>query len=188
MSSHSCTHYRQSHRLNGYDYSRPGAYFVTICTFKGRNLFGEIHNREMFLNDAGRIVERTWLEIPEHFLIADLDSFIVMPNHIHGILVLIDVGRGTAHLQTNAGTACRASTERFGKPIPGLLPTIIRSFKSAATNRINDLRGIKRMVVWQRNYYEHIIRNEESLNRIGKYILENHLRWADDPENLFRKI
>ena len=119
MSSHSCTHYRQSHRLNGYDYSGPGAYFVTICTFKGRNLFGEIHNREMFLNDAGRIVERTWLEIPEHFLIADLDSFIVMPNHIHGILVLIDVGRGTAHLQTNAGVPCPYGT--FWKSHSGVI-------------------------------------------------------------------
>ena len=129
MSSHSFAHRRQSLRLNSYDYSRPGAYFVTICTFRGRNLFGEIHNREMFLNDAGRIVERTWLEIP------------------------------------------------------GSLPTIIRSFKSAATKRINDLRGIKRMVVWQRNYYEHVIWGNKSLNRIGKYIRENPIRWADDPEN-----
>jgi len=147
MSSHSFAHRRQSLRLNSYDYSQPGAYFVTICTFKGRNLFGEIHNREMFLNDAGRIVERTWLEIPEHFPMVDLDSFIVMPKHIHGILVLIDVGRGTARSTCICLQVCSAPTERFGKPVPGSLPTIIRSFKSAATKRINDLRGIKRMVV-----------------------------------------
>jgi len=128
----------------------------------------------MFLNDAGRIVERTWLEIPEHFLIADLDSFIVMPNHIHGILVLIDVGRGTA---------CRAPTERFGKPIPDSLPTIIRSFKAAATRRLNTFKKTPGATLWQRNYYEHIIRSEESLNRISKYVIENPLRWAEDPEN-----
>lgn len=188
MSRHSFAHRRRSLRLNGYDYSRPGAYFVTISTFKGRNLFGEIHNREMFLNDAGRIVERTWLEIPDHFLIADLDSFIVMPNHIHGILVLIDVGRGRARSTCICLQVCRIPTERFGKPVPGSLPTIIRPFKSAATKRINDLRGIKRMVVWQRNYYEHVIRGNRSLNRIGKFIRENPIRWADDPENLVRKI
>ncbi len=174
MSRHLLDHRRKSLRLGGYDYSQPGAYFVTICTFKSRNLLGEVHNREMFLNDAGRIVERNWLEIPEHFLIADLDSFIVMPNHIHGILVLIDVGRGTA---------CRAPTERFGKPIPDSLPTIIRSFKAAATRRLNIFKNTPGDTLWQRNYYEHIIRSEESLNRIRKYIVENPLRWAEDPEN-----
>ena len=174
MSRHLLDHRRKSLRLSDYNYSQPGAYFVTICTFESRNLLGEVHNREMFLNDAGRIVKRTWLEIPEHFLIADLDSFIVMPNHIHGILVLIDVGRGTA---------CRAPTERFGKPIPDSLPTIIRSFKAAATRRINILNNTPGATLWQRNYYEHIIRSEESLNRIRKYIDDNPLRWGEDPEN-----
>ena len=106
----------------------------------------------------------------------ELDSFVVMPNHIHGKLVIVDVGKGTARSTCICLQVCRAPTERFGKPVPGSLPTIIRSLKSAATKRINDLRGIKRLVVWQRNYYEHIIRSEESLSRIGKYIDENPLR------------
>ena len=175
MTRYLLDHRRKSLRLSGYDYSQPGAYFVTICTFRNQNLLGEIHNREMFLNDAGRIVEKTWLEIPEHFLIAGLDSFVVMPNHIHGILVLVEMG--------SRGTACRAPTERFGKPVPDSLPTIIRSFKSAATRRFNIFRNTTGLTLWQRNYYEHIIRSEESLFRIRKYIVENPLCWEEDPEN-----
>ena len=176
---------RRSIRLRGYDYSQPGAYFVTICTKNRALQFGEIRDGSMILNEHGAIVDEIWKEIPEHFPNVTLDEFIVMPDHIHGILLLGE------YLDCK-GTACRASTvegchastvEGFGKPIKGSLPTIIRSFKSATTRRINILRKKEGISIWQRNYYEHIIRNNDSLNRIRRYIHENPSQWSNDSEN-----
>ena len=166
-------HHRHSIRLKGYDYSQAGAYFVTIVTQNRACLFGAVVDGEMRLNETGQIVRRCWLDIPAHFPHAELDEFVVMPNHVHGIIVIVD-GRGTA---------CRAPTEQFGRPVTGSIPTVIRSFKSAVTKRINEQRGTPGAHVWQRNYYEHIIRNEESLDRIRQYIANNPLRWAFDREN-----
>ena len=136
----------------------------------------------MKLNERGSIVEVTWKEIPKHFTNTILDDFIVMPNHIHGILLIKET-------PDCRGTACRAPTvEGFGKPVRGSLPTIIRSFKSASTHRINKLDKRKGISIWQRNYYEHIIRNEDSMNRIRRYIQENPIKWPIDPENLNRAI
>jgi len=135
----------------------------------------------MNLNEQGSTVEKVWKEIPEHFTNVTLDEFIVMPNHIHGILVLEET-------PDCRGTACRAPTvEGFGKPAKGSIPTIIRSFKSASTNRINRLDKRKGLSIWQRNYYEHIIRNEGSLNRIRRYIQENPIKWSINTENLNRQ-
>jgi len=166
-------HHRRSIRLKGYDYAQPGAYFITICTQDRACLFGEVADGEMRLNEMGQVVCECWSAIPEHFSNGVLDAFVVMPNHVHGIVVIVD-GRGTA---------CRAPTEQFGRPITGSVPTIIRSFKSAVTRRINALRGTPGAPVWQRNYFEHIIRNDESLNRIRQYITDNAARWAFDREN-----
>jgi hypothetical protein len=135
-------HYRKSMRLKHYDYAEMGAYFVTICTHDRRCLFGEVVDKQMILNEAGQIVEECWHGIPCHFLHAALYEFIVMPNHIHGIVAIAN-GRGTA---------CRAPTvEQFGRPVSGSIPTVLRSFKSAVTKRINALRGSHGMPVWQRN-------------------------------------
>ena len=172
---------RRSIRLRGYDYSQAGVYFVTICTHNRRSeksfapyLFGEIVDGEMVLNDVGRLVAKCWRDIPAHFPHVELDEFIVMPNHVHGILLIANC----------RGTACRAPTgERFGKPIGGSLPTIVRSFKSAATKRINERRNEPGMKFWQRNYYEHIIRNEGELSDIREYIVNNPLKWEFDREN-----
>jgi len=171
---------RRSLRLRDYDYSQPGAYFVTICTKDHLHQFGEIRGNDIKLNERGSIVEKIWKEIPEHFTNIKLDEFIVMPNHVHGILLLDDT-------PNCRGTACRAPTvEGFGKPVKGSLPTILRSFKSASTHQINRLDERKGISIWQRNYYEHIIRNQESLKRIRRYIQENPTKWYIDPENLNR--
>ena len=141
-------HHRCSIRLKGYDYTLPGAYFVTLNTRRGEHLFGEIVDGEIQLSEYGEIVQDCWNETPEHFARADLDAFVVMPNHIHLVIILTD----------SQSTACRALTDcaptpTFGKPISDSLPTIIRSLKSAVTKRINELRDTSGVPVWQRNYY-----------------------------------
>jgi putative transposase len=167
---------RRSIRLRGYDYSRPGAYFVTICVRRNECLFGAIVDRQMELNAAGHAAAQCWQAIPDHFPNARLDASVLMPNHLHGILVI--GRRGTAC----RGTACRAPTpaEQFGRPVAGSLPTIVRSFKSAATKRINEMRRTPGATLWQRNYWEHVVRNDVELQRIREYIRNNPTRWEQD--------
>jgi REP element-mobilizing transposase RayT len=161
-------HHRRSIRLRGYDYTSGGAYFVTVNTHARECLFGQIAGDELSLNAYGEIALECWLEIPTHCPQADIDAFVVMPNHIHGILVLID----------DMDPALDApAQERFGKPVAGSLPTIVRLYKAAVTRRINELRGAPGIPIWQRNYYEHIIRDHEALTRIRTYIITNPTRW-----------
>jgi len=171
-------HWRRSIRLKDYDYCQEGAYFVTICTHSHKCLFGEIVSGATQLNRFGNVVNKCWLEIPHHFPNVEIDTFVVMPNHFHGILVIHDC----------RGTACRAPTEKFGRPTPRSLPTIIRSFKSAVTKRINALRKTPGARLWQRNYYEHVIRNEDDLNEIRQYILDNPVKWDMDENNPDRQV
>ena len=164
---------RRSIRLPDYDYAQPGGYFVTICTHERAFLFGVVVDGEMRLGPVGTIVEECWLAIPDHFPSVALDEFTIMPNHIHGILFM-----------SSGGTACRAPTvERFGEPRSGSLPTVMRSFKSAVTSRINQMRSTPGLPVWQRNYYDQVIRDENSLHRIREYIVGNSAKWEEDPEN-----
>ncbi|MDZ7371262.1 MAG: transposase [candidate division KSB1 bacterium] len=180
-------HHRRSIRLKGYDYTQPGAYFITICTHERAHVFGAVADGTMRLNDAGRIAAQCWRDIPAHFPHVKLDAFVIMPNHVHGVLWIMDdddngddVGaRHAAPLPA----AAPPHTEQFGKPVPGSIPTVVRSFKSAATQRINAWRGTPGAPIWQRNYYEHIIRDERALNAIRCYIQENPLRWHLDREN-----
>lgn len=173
MTYHPGKHHRRSIRLSGYDYSQNGAYFVTLCTHNRHCLFGKIADGAMQMNDAGNIVRQCWDAIPIHFPRIEIDELVVMPNHIHGIVVI-----------DGRGTACRAPTvERFGQPISGSIPTVMRSFKSAVTKRINEMYGSPGARLWQRNYWEHIIRNEDELNRIRQYIIDNPARWEIDREN-----
>ncbi len=167
---------RRSIRLPQFDYTQPGAYTVTICTQPGAPMLGRITDGVVRLNDYGKVVEDCWRQIPAHIPAVELDAFVVMPNHVHGILVLAQDSRGR-------GTACRTPTERFGQPVPGSLPTLIRSFKSAATRVINKLRDTPGGRVWQRGYYERVIRNERELNAVRRYTAYNPLRRALDPEN-----
>jgi REP element-mobilizing transposase RayT len=150
-------------------------------------LFGEIVDGKMALNEFGDIANECWRELPEHFGHIELDDYIIMPNHIHGIILITDDDndRGTARRVPTgrAPTYDGKIPRRFGKPISGSLPIIIGSFKSAVTKHINELRNSPGAKLWQRNYWEHIIRNERDLNRIRKYIRNNPRKWSIDNEN-----
>ncbi len=172
--------HRRSIRLSGYDYSQAGLYYSTICVKNRVNLFGHIAGGEMVLNEYGKIVGKCWQGIPDHFHDVLIDEFVVMPNHTHGILLIRNESFvGARH----AVPLPDATIRKFGKPIARSLPTIIRSFKSAVTRQINEYRLTPGATVWQRNYYEHIIRNQEELDRIRKYIVDNPKKWAMDREN-----
>jgi REP element-mobilizing transposase RayT len=165
---------RKSVRIKDYDYSQPGAYFVTICTRNRECMFGEIIDGEMVLNRFGIIVNEEWLRtaILRVWETVEIDTYIIMPNHVHGIVV-INHGRGV--LQYAPTGMLRSPSQTIG--------AIIRGFKSASTKRINLSRNTPGNPVWQRNYYEHVIRDEDDLNRIRQYIFENPAHWAEDEEN-----
>jgi REP-associated tyrosine transposase len=176
---------RRSVRLVGYDYTRPGTYFVTICTHNGAPLLGSTVNGRVQLSRFGRLARECWLAIPAHFPAVCLDAFVVMPDHFHGIILIgaraasddvdappDDVGaRHAVPLRNRDDRAAPA----FGRPTAGSLPTIIGAFKSAVTRRVNTGGGGTR--VWQRNYFEHIVRNQAELHRIRSYIITNPIRW-----------
>jgi putative transposase len=145
-------HHRRSIRLRGYDYSQAGAYFITVCT----------HNRELSLeNEPMReAVCLAWHVLPLRFPCVALDEFVIMPNHVHGILVL-------------KGAASSAPT----------LGHVIRAFKSISAIEANRASGRVGQPLWQRNYYEHVIRDEDELNAVRQYVRENPLKWAEDPDN-----
>lgn len=161
---------RQSIRLKKYDYSQSGWYFVTICTHDRDFLFGEIINGNMKLNDMGKIVHDVWYSLPDHHHVK-LDVSQIMPNHIHKIIIIPSC-RGFAR-----------KTPTFKNVTAGSLPCIIRSFKSEITKQIRRLTNKPEMIVWQRNYYEHIIRNEPEYVRICQYIADNPTNWETDQNN-----
>lgn len=168
-----CIHNRKSTRLTDYDYSQTGAYFITICTYERRCLFGGVVDGSMHLNKYGRIVENEWLctaSIRSNVL---LDEFVVMPNHFHGIVILTDE-RATHRV---------APTQRPHGPKPGSIGAIIGQFKSIVTKSVNSSRGESAEPVWQRNCYEHVIRDEGDMKSAREYILDNPARWADDEYN-----
>lgn len=220
-------HHRRSIRLRGYDYTRPGVYFITICTHDRRRLFGDIANGRMRLNDAGVAADTVWRAIPTHFPHVRLDAFVVMPNHVHGVVVIttpgIPGGRvGATHASplqchapsdpthapfeptdasprpTDASPARptssapvwrRAPPHSHGDPIPprataratGPTPcsvgAIVGAYKSAVSRRINQLRDTPGAPIWQRDYYERIVRDDDALRRIRAYIEANPRRW-----------
>lgn len=165
-------HHRRSIRLKDYDYARGGAYFVTVCTYNHQCLFGEIINGEMQLKNFGQIVSGEWLRTPQLRPNIVLDVFIVMPNHLHAILII--EGRGVLPYAP-APTNFRSPSQTVG--------AIVRGFKSAVTKQVNEMRNTPGLEVWQRNYYEHIIRNENERNLIRQYIVYNPQKWEFDREN-----
>ncbi len=180
-------HHRRSIRLPGYDYAQAGVYFVTICTYA----------RELLFEDAAirRIVHNGWLDLKKRFWFVRLDQFVIMPNHIHGIICIRrpDVGAqlvaNLVHqspsnvIHTQSGIM---PTDHAAPLHPAVAPrslgAIVRSFKAVTAKRINRFRGTPRARVWQRNYYERILRNDE-LTRIRQYILDNRANWAEDENN-----
>ena len=202
-------HNRRSIRLKNYDYSKSGAYFITICTKNRQCLFGEIVNGEMILNDGGKIVEKCWIDIPEHFPNAILDEFIIMPNHIHGIIILneldfdnvganmganvvVDIGANMV-VDIGANMMVDVGAKNFS-PLQNERPhgttrtigSIIRGFKIGVTKWFRQNSNIH--TVWQRNYYDHIIRNEIELIKIRKYIINNPRNWTNDNNYINRNL
>jgi putative transposase len=202
-------HHRRSVRLKGYDYSSAGAYFVTVVAWRREMLFGDVVDGEMKLNRHGHIVRDAWFDLKNHYSHTDLGAFIIMPNHVHGIIVLIDDGRGGSFMSGGvispdgrggssiSGAMSLPDEDHMGKmPLPKGethpyrkskprhgLPEIVRAFKSFSARRINRLRRTDGIPVWQRNYYEHIVRDEREMENITKYIETNPSRWNDDDEN-----
>jgi putative transposase len=165
-------HRRHSIRLPEYDYRQAGAYFITAVAHGRAALFGEIASGEARLSEFGKIVEDEWRKSSIIRREINLDVFVIMPNHIHGVVNIIDAGVG----------ATGRSPLRSGPP-PRSLGAFVAGFKSAVTKRVNDLRHTPGLPVWQRNYYEHVVRNDEELLRIREYVLNNPVDWDNDREN-----
>ena len=171
-------HHRRSIRLKKYNYSSPGHYFVTICVQNRECILGKIVNGQMVLNEWGKIVRDCWQWLEKQYPNVELDEFIIMPNHMHGIIIINDLDcRGDS----------RNETIRRGGVTPPLqnptLGQIVAYFKYQSTKQINQLRQTPGTKFWQRNYYEHIIRNERELYAIRNYIRNNPLKWELDREN-----
>lgn len=173
--------HRRSIRLKGYDYSQEGAYFITICTHDRQCLFGKIADGEMALNDAGIIAYDTWMETPRLRINVELHPFVIMPNHVHGIIVILDnipheIPEHTGVLQTPTDVPLRSPSQTIG--------AIVRGYKASVTRQINASAkynvSLRQQSVWQRNYHEHIIRNERSYYAICDYIINNPSRWDTD--------
>lgn len=207
-------HHRRSIRLNGYDYSQAGAYFVTLCLHNREPLFGQVVCGAMQLNPAGHMIEKWWAELPHKFASIDVDEYVVMPDHYHGIIVVTEVGHpqtviGHPHRDaptdapngnvgtdapTDASTGDPPTDAPTGDPPTKKAPTlgdIVDWFKTMTTNEY--IRGVKGFgwqrfagKLWQGNYYEHIVRSEYALGRIRKYIRDNPARWREHEDNLGR--
>lgn len=165
-------HHRKTIRLKSYDYSQAGAYFITICTKQKQCIFGDIKNGEMRFNALGSIADKYWQEIPEHFPNVALDTYTIMPNHLHGILWIIESSQ-----RDN-------KNRKFGDIVIGSISSIVRFYKAIVTKKINKICNTKGLsVVWQGRYYEQIIRDEKALVNIRSYIINNPLNWDIDEEN-----
>jgi len=174
----SSLHHRKNLRIPEFDYSQPGAYFVTIVAQERKQLFGHIIDGEMVLNEVGRMVTDIWAGIPSHFPNVELGEFVVMPNHIHGII----------SITVEATHAVAAQDETFVEAEQLSLPEIVHRIKSLTTHRY--MLGVRdkswprfEKHLWQRNYYEHVIRNERDYQAVYDYIIANPMNWDKDEEN-----
>lgn len=195
--------HRRSIRLKGYDYTQAGAYFVTLCAQDRARVFGAVVGREMWPNEYGREVANCWLWLAERYPYVTLDGWVVMPNHVHGIIMITDHtdsdggrggsdgGRGgsrtapTGLHDTSTGRPDDPDTRGSGIAAPQRKPLgrLIGAFKTVSTRRVNEIRSTPGAKLWQRNYYEHVIRDDPSLRRIRQYIANNPSRWELDREN-----
>jgi putative transposase len=157
-------------RLPGYDYSQTAIYHITTCTHDRECLFGEVLEGTLVLNEAGAAVQRVWVGLPLRFPQVKLDAFVVMPNHVHGIIIL----------QASASTT---ATEQDAASSAPTLGRVMRAFKSISAIRVNGVLSRSECPVWQRNYYEHVVRGETDLHRIRQYIVDNPADWRDDEYN-----
>ena len=167
------TRLRRSIRLRGFDYSQAGVYFVTIVCQGRACLFGKVADGTMRLSNTGRLVTDAWQWLETQYPYVKLDEFVVMPNHLHGLIMITDDSR--------RGGSRTAPTGATSKRKP--LGRLIGAFKTVSTKQVNRLHGRSGSPLWQRNYFEHVVRNEESLTKIRQYIRDNPLRWEFDKEN-----
>ena len=167
-------HHRRSIRLPGYDYAQSGAYFVTVCAYQQESVFGGVVDGGMVLNDWGRIVDQFWVEVSLHFPVVTVDLQVTMPNHVHAIIVIApdDTPR--------RGGVTRDCRGGVTPPLQPALGQIVAYYKYQTTKTINLMRNMPGVRLWQRNYWEHVIRDEAEMNRIREYIETNPARWADD--------
>ena len=163
-------HHRRSIRWKCADYTAEGRYFITICTHAGRCVLGSVEGPDTVLSDVGRVVQECWLDLPERMSFVELGAHVLMPNHLHGIIIIV---RSAADNRPAPATHCPA----------GSVGAIIRSFKAESTRRVRERRGDPNFHLWQRNYYEHIVRGYKSLAAISRYIRENPVHWHRDLEN-----
>jgi putative transposase len=178
-------HHRRSIRLRGWDYASAGAYFLTICVKNRECLFGNIVNGEMRLNPYGCMVVDVWNNLPNHFPTVALDAFVVMPNHVHGIIVLNKNNMDGSIVGADFKSAPTDTAQKCVQIKYHTLGDIIRGFKTFSARRINELRATPGMPLWQRNYHEHIIRDGSELFHIQRYIENNPKQWTLDSENPF---
>ena len=170
---------RKLNRLKNYDYSEGGYYFVTVCTKDREEWFGKIESGEMFLSPSGEVARDFWVEIPLHFQHTEIDEFSVMPNHVHGILVIEGNMVGNAYMRSQKGNAFMHFLQNRTKM---LLSKIIQQYKASVTRKINSL-GDGLNFGWQKSFYDHVIRNDRSLDNLRQYITNNPLKWELDIEN-----
>ena len=187
---------KNSLRLESYTYSNSGAYFITICSYKREEIFGEIINDLIQLSSIGKVIQDCWYQIPINYENIKLDEFVIMPNHIHGIIWIV----GAIHESPETKQKIHESpkdnpTQENGviRELPlrierrkMLLTKIIGRFKMNSSKSINDIHNSKGSHVWQRSYYDHIIRNEDDLNNTKQYIQDNPLNWDKDENNCLR--
>ena len=200
-------HHRRSIRLKEYNYSGVGAYFVTLCAFQRECLFGDVVDSEMLVNPYGEIVRECWKRLPDYFPYVEIDGFVVMPNHFHALLLInesVGAKQGISaspafDLHDNKGEYCnqgeagdavasplppiRESSSLLQGTLPGSLGAIVQNFKSVSTRKSNKLRENPGCPIWQRNYYERVIRNEKELSTAREYILNNPMQWDLDKNN-----
>jgi putative transposase len=170
----------QSARLSSWDYRSNAAYFITICTLNREHYFGEITRRSMQLSEIGKKAKDNWLDIPNHFSFVMLDAFVIMPNHLHGIIVIDKPVAETLHatsLQPSESPSIKNKIMADISPKPGSLSTIIRSFKSSVTKWCNQN---KIQFGWQSRFHDHITRNNNEFRRIQNYIINNPVNWKED--------
>ena len=175
---------RKSMRLPAYDYTSSGYYFVTICTRDHQCLFGDVVDGKICSNYIGEMINWHWNRIPLHFSNVELDKFTVMPNHLHGIVILV----GAKHFNKESIVASNNSKKNASplRPIgttPKSLSSITQNFKTITSRKYNRMKNTKARKLWQRSFYDRIIRNEKELYNIRKYIINNPLKWALDSEN-----
>jgi REP element-mobilizing transposase RayT len=205
MTYDSKKHHRRSVRLKGYDYAQPGAYFVTICVRDRKCLLGKIINDQVQKSEYGRVAESFWAQIPVRFPNVSIDVFVVMPNHIHAIVMIhgptrrgavtAPLGGVTPPLRQDGALGgvtppLRQGGASGGVTAPLRRPTlgqVVAYYKYETTKQINQVRGTPGCPFWQRGFYDHVVRNERDLNAVREYVANNPLKWAldrDNPANL----